>query len=194
MSLSETYLRDIVARLDGPAPSMEVQESYARQHPHERRPRAGHHGNAKHIIEIDGERKSANAWSVARGFKPQTVNNRIQCGWHPVVAVLGERGESKVDAHWRLKLKATHSHTNKHKDAALAKQRRTPPVVMAVAPAARALPIAQVQSEPHPWCAIYMKGARIEFDGSYSLSPDKADELALNLIRMASDIRGRLAK
>jgi RNA polymerase nonessential primary-like sigma factor len=57
------------------------------------------------LIEIDGVSRSPYAWSIERGLGRNGVQNRLEAGWHPQVAVLGRAGEPKDAAHKRLKLK-----------------------------------------------------------------------------------------
>lgn len=181
--LGGEYMRDLVERLDEPAP-IDVQASYLAQHPrptkkpaaqkvpHRKREASANHGNAKRLIEVDGVTMSAHSWAKSKGWSVSKVNNRINCGWDPVVAVKAPPGMGKEAAH------ALHSrpylfvcHSKSHLKDRIAKQHE------------------RVVPSRSEYCVVCIHGNRIEFTGSHSLTPDKADELALNLIRMAEDIR-----
>lgn len=95
-------LRAAVDSLDGPPPPAEVVESFKAQHPapvprkREVKPPL--------YITVDGVSKLPSQWGVAKGLGPFLVRDRLKSGWHQRAAVLGRKGESKSDAHARLKL------------------------------------------------------------------------------------------
>lgn len=179
METGGEYLRDLVERIDQPAP-VDVQKSYLAKHPrpdkkqdrvpHRKRPPGSIHGNSRVLITIGDETKSAHAWAKLRGFFPAKIINRIANRWHPTAAVLGNEGELRTDAHIRLGLP-----------------------VPEMLPSGPPKGTPKVSSPPKPApmtnCPIGMQRGRVTFSGDFELTPDKADELALNLIRMAEDIR-----
>jgi hypothetical protein len=145
--------------------------------PHRKSPPGTLHGSTKHAIEVDGVTKSATAWAKSKGWTLSKVYNRINCGWDPVVAVRAAPGMGKEAAHALHKRPIIFVCQSKsHLKNRVAKLHTR------VVPSRSEIAVA---------C---MHGDRIEFAGSYTLTPDKADELALNLIRMAGDIRKRYAR